>query len=279
MGTDSYFVWLTTATTQLLTTHSDIFVTLGMNLFRGFALILISWTGVQIALGSASGAAVRFDKFAGLLMSIALVFGMLKYYDIPIPGMGHSFHSLITDQGADLAAQIEAKSTEDIAKKIAEVYESMESPSGPSIFDAMQLVRYYAIVIVLSFAQAAILAVISFGFVATAVSVLVGPVFIPFFLVPHMEWMFWGWFKTLVQYAFYPVIGNAFVYVYGQLMLNFFDVHKPPYNASTIAGLFLQLLLMAIAFIWGVLKVPSLVSSVFSGRSGDDAFPGIGWWR
>jgi hypothetical protein len=279
MGTDSYFVWLTNATTQLLMTHSDIFVTLGMNLFRGFALILISWTGVQIALGSASGAAVRFDKFAGLLMSIALVFGMLKYYEVPIPGIGHSFHSLITDQGSDLAAQIEAKSTEDIAKKIAEVYESMESPSGPSIFDAMQLVRYYAIVIVLSFAQAAILAVISFGFVAAAICVLVGPVFIPFFLVPHMEWMFWGWFKTLVQYAFYPVIGNAFVYVYGQLMLNFFDVHKPPYDASMIAGLFLQLLLMAIAFIWGVFKVPSLVSSVFSGQSGDHAFPGIGWWR
>lgn len=279
MGTDSYFVWVTNATTQLLTTHSDIFVTLGMNLFRGFALILISWTGVQIALGSASGAPVRFDKFAGLLMSIALVFGMLKYYDVPIPGIGHSFHSLITDQGADLAAQIEAKSTEDIAIKIAEVYESMESPSGPSIFDAMQLVRYYAIVIVLSFAQAAILAVISFGFVAAAICVLVGPVFIPFFLVPHMEWMFWGWFKTLVQYAFYPVIGNAFVYVYGQLMLNFFDAHKPPYDASTIAGLFLQLLLIAITFVWGVFKVPNLVSSVFSGRSGDHAFPGIGWWR
>ncbi len=279
MGTDSYFVWVTNATTQLLTTHSDIFVTLGMNLFRGFALILIAWTGVQIALGSASGAAIRFDKFAGLLLSIAFVFGMLKYYEVPIPGVGRSFHKLFTDQGSDLAAQIEAKSTEDIAMKIAEVYESMESPSGPSIFDPVQLVRYYGIVIVLAFAQAAILAVISFGFVAAAICVLVGPIFIPFFIVPHLEWMFWGWFKTLVQYAFYPVIGNAFVYVYGQLMLNFFTVHQPPYDASTIAGLFLQLMLMAIAFVWGIFKVPALVSSVFSGRSGDHAFPGIGWWR
>ena len=72
MGTDSYFVWVTNATTQLLTTHSDIFVSLGMNLFRGCALILIAWTGVQIALGSSSGAAVRFAKFAGLLLSIVL---------------------------------------------------------------------------------------------------------------------------------------------------------------------------------------------------------------
>jgi hypothetical protein len=155
----------------------------------------------------------------------------------------------------------------------------MESPSGPSIFDIVQVIRYYAIVIILSFAQAAILGVIAFGFVAVAICVLVGPVFIPFFIVPHLEWLFWGWLKAFVQYAFYPVIGNAFVYVYGQLMLNFFSVHKPPFDAAAIAGWFLQFVLMSIAFIWGVLKVPSVVSSIFSGRSGEHSFPGIGWWR
>lgn len=279
MGTDSYFVWITQATTDLLTTHSDIFVSLGLNLFKGFALILIAWTGGQIALGSASGGGIRFDKFAALLMSIAFTFGMLKYYQAPLPGIGISFHSLITNQGADLAAQIEARSTEDIGKKLADVYEKMDAPSGPSILDVMQVVRYYTIVIILSFAQAAVLAVVSFGFVAAAICILVGPLFIPFFIVPHLEWMFWGWLKAFVQYAFYPVIGNAFVYVYGQLMLNFFRVHQPPYDAANIAGLFLQLVLMGIAFTWGVLKIPSLVSSIFSGRSGEHAFPGLDWWR
>jgi hypothetical protein len=279
MPPDSYYVWVTRATTDLLTAHSDIFVTLGLRLFKGFALILIAWTGAQIALGSASGVSVRFDRFAGLLISIAFTYGMLAYYQNPIPGVGISFHKLVTDQGADLAGEMEAKTADDIGAKLAEVYETMESPSGPSIFDIVQVIRYYAIVIILSFAQAAILGVIAFGFVAVAICVLVGPVFIPFFIVPHLEWLFWGWLRAFVQYAFYPVIGNAFVYVYGQLMLNFFSVHKPPFDAATIAGLFLQFVLMAIAFIWGVLKVPSVVSSIFSGRSGEHSFPGIGWWR
>jgi type IV secretory pathway VirB6-like protein len=279
MGSDNYFVWITQATTDLLTAHSNVFSTLGLNLFKGFALILIAWTGCQIALGSATGAGLRFDKFAGLLMSIAFAYAMLVFYDNPLPGVGLSFHSLITDQGANLAGQIEARSTEDVGTKLAKVYDQMQQPSGPSILDVMQVIRYYGIVIVLSLAQAAVLAVISFGFVAVGVCVLVGPVFIPFFIVPHMEWMFCGWFKTLVQYAFYPVIGNAFVYVYGKLFLNFFQVHPPPYDASTIAGLFLHLAFMCIAFVWGVMKVPSLVSSIFSGRSGDHALPGIGWWR
>ncbi len=279
MGSDSYYVWITQATTDLLTAHSDLFTALGMNLFKGFALILIAWTGCQIALGSASGAAVRLDKFAGLLMSIAFTYGMLVYYDNPLPGIGISFHSLITNQGANLAGQIEARSTEDVGKKLAEVYEKMDQPSGASILDIMQVVRYYAIVFVLAFAQAAILAVISFGFVAVGVCALVGPIFIPFLIVPHMEWMFWGWLKSLVQYAFYPVIGNAFVYVYGKLFLNFFDLHKPPYDAAILAGLFLHLAFMCIAFVWGLFKVPSLVSSIFSGQSGDHAMPGISWWR
>jgi type IV secretory pathway VirB6-like protein len=279
LGNDNYFVWITQATTDLLTTHSDIFMSLGMNLFRGFAVILVAWTGIQIALGSASGAGIRFDKFAGLLMTIAFTYAMIVYYQSPIPGIGISFHKLITDQGANLAAQIEVNSTDDIATKLAEVYEKLEQPSGPSILDVMQVVRYYSTIFILSFAQAAVLAVISYGFVATAVCVLVGPIFIPFFIVPHMEWMFWGWLKAFIQYAFYPVVGNAFVYVYGQLMLNFFKAHTPPFDTATLAGLFLQLILMSIAFVWGVFKVPSLVSSIFSGRSGDHALPGFGWWR
>ena len=48
---------------------------------------------------------------------------------------------------------------------------------------------------------------------------------------------------------------------------------------AMIAGLFFQILLLSIAFTWGVLRVPSLTASLFSGQSGDHAFPGIGWWK
>ena len=82
MPPDSYYVWVTRATTDLLTAHSDIFVTLGLRLFKGFALILIAWTGAQIALGSASGVSLRFDRFAGLLISIAFTYAMLKAIDL-----------------------------------------------------------------------------------------------------------------------------------------------------------------------------------------------------
>jgi hypothetical protein len=279
LPTESYFVWITQATTDLLTTHSDVFLGLGLHLFTGLVAILIAWTGVSVALGSTSGGGVRVDRFAGLLLMISFTYGMLIYYNTPIPGVGVNFHRLITDQGANLAGQIEAAQLEEISTRLSEVYVSMEQPSGPALLDVMQVIRYYTTIIFLSLAQGIVLAVIAYGFVAGAVCILIGPVFIPFLIVPNMEWLFWGWFKALIQYAFYPVIGNAFVFVYGELLLHFFDAHKPPFSASDIAGLFLQIILMSIAFIFGLLKIPALASNIFAGRAGDHAFPGVGWWR
>jgi hypothetical protein len=280
MPADNFFTYFTQATTDLLTKHSAVFNSMGLNLFKGFAIVLIVWYGLTVALGAASGGHVlRWDRFASLLMSIAFAYTMITYYSNPIPGIGISFHNLLTDQGAELANQIEQKSIEDITTTFAGIYDALEQPSGPSLFDIAQIIRYFGTIFMLSVAQFAVLGVITFGFIAAAVCVLVGPLFIPFVIVPHMEWLFWGWFKALIQYAFYPVIGNAFVYVYGEMMMHYFEANPGPYDGQKIAGMFIQIVFLCIAFVWGVLKVPALVSSIFSGRSGDYAFPGIGWWR
>jgi hypothetical protein len=51
------------------------------------------------------------------------------------------------------------------------------------------------------------------------------------------------------------------------------DSHPPPYDGGTLAVLFLPLLFLLIAFTWGVQLIPSLVSSLFAGRSGESAVP------
>ena len=111
----------------------------------------------------------------------------------------------------------------------------------------------------------------SFGYVAAAVAVMLGPIFIPFFIVPEMEWLFWGWLKSLFQYAFYPVVANAYVFVFGNMLVHFVDAHPPPYDGAMILVLFFPLVLMLIAFTYGILKIPSLVNSLFTGRSGESS--------
>ena len=106
-----------------------------------------------------------------------------------------------------------------------------------------------------------------------AIAVMLGPVFVPFFIVPQLEWLFWGWLKSLFQYSFYPVVANAYLYVFGNLLVHLADTHPPPYDGATIAVLFFPLVMLLISFAYGIAKIPSLVNSLFVGRSGEAAPP------
>ena len=258
--------------TQLLTMHSNTFEVLGFNLFRGFAVILIAWFGIRSALSAAGGGpGFQFDRFANLLISIAFGYAMIVYYSRPIPGMGRSFHHLITDQGLSLANTLNHAQTAEVWQRLDSIYFSLEMPL--QAISIIQILHYIILVLSLLIAEAAIFFVIAFGYIAAAVAVLLGPVFIPFFIVPKMEWLFWGWFKAFLQYSFYQVVANAYLFVFGNLLIHFVDSHPPPYDGAMILLLFTPLLFLLIAFTYGILKIPSLVNSLFSGSSGEAAFP------
>src|SRR5712691_571738 len=228
---------LFTFLTQLMTEHAGLFETMGSNMFRGFAVILIAWFGIKTALGSASGGQVpafHFDQFASLLLTIAFGFGMITFYSRPIPGFGVSFYHLIIDQGLDLANQLNHALVQEVWDRLTGLYWGMEMPGLTLALNIMELVRYVVTILCILAAQAAVFAVVAFGYVAAAIAVMLGPVFIPFFIVPHMEWLFWGWLKSLIQYAFYPVVANAYLFVFGNLLIHFVDSHPPPYDGATI---------------------------------------------
>ena len=261
----------------LMTSHASMFETLGTNLFRGFAVILISWFGVKSALASASSghSGFHFERFASLLMTIAFGDAMITYYSHPLPGLGLSFYHLIVDQGTNLANELNHGIVTEVTKRLNSIYYETEQPGLSVAVNILEVLRYGITVIALEVAEIAVFVVIAFGYVASAIAVMLGPVFIPFFIVPKLDWLFWGWLKSLLQYAFYPVVANAYIFVFGQLLIHFVDSHPPPYDGATLAVLFLPLLFLLIAFTWGLLLIPSLVNSLFAGRSGESAVP----WR
>lgn len=269
MGTPDSMSDLFVFLSDLMTTHAGLFQTLGLNLFRGFALILLAWFGVKSALASASGhQGFHLEQFASLVITIAFGYAMINYYANPIPGIGESFYRLITDEGGNLAKQLNAATLQEVKQRLDSMYLSMESPT--MIFaSALEILHFVILVLAIALAEAAAFAIIAFGYIAAAITVLVGPVFVPFFIVPQMEWLFWNWLKALLQYSFYPVIANAYIFVMGSLLSHFVDSHPPPYDGATMALLFLPLLFLLIAFTYGIVKIPSLVNSIFAGRSGE----------
>ncbi len=275
MGTPDSMSDLFVFLSQLMTTHAALFQTLGLNLFRGFALILIVWFGVKSALSSADGGpGFQLDRFASLVITIAFGYAMIVYYANPIPGFGTSFYRLITDQGANLAKQIDVATLQEVKQRLDSMYISLESPTM-LIASVFEILHFVILVLAILVAEVAAYAIIAFGYIAAAIVVLVGPIFIPFFIVPQMEWLFWGWLKALLQYSFYPVIANAYVFVMGSLLNHFVDSHPPPYDGGNMALLFLPLVFLLLAFTYGIIHIPSLVSSIFAGRSGEYVAPRI----
>lgn len=262
--------------TELMTQHADLFEAMGYGMFRSFAIILIVWFGVKSALATASGgiaAPFPFDHLAELLLTIAFGFGMIMFYSQPIPGFGVSFYHLFVDQGLELARSLDHALVSEIWDRLTNLYWGMETPGLTITLNILEILRYGITIIALIVAQAAVFAVIAFGYVAAAIAVLLGPIFIPFFIVPQMEWLFWGWLKSLIQYSFYPVVANAYVFVFGNLLIHFVDSHPPPYDGATMVVLFFPLVFLLIAFTYGILKIPSLVNSLFTGRSGESGLP------
>ena len=187
--------------TALMTEHAGMFEALGFNLFRSFAIILIAWYGIKGALASAGGGhgpLFHFDQFAALLLTIAFGFGMITYYSNPIPGFGVSFHHLIVDQALDLANQLNHQLVTELWERLSSLYFGLETPGWTIALNALEAVRYVVTVLAILIAQGAVFAVIAFGYIAVSIAVLLGPVFIPFFIVPHNGVAVLG----LVQVAF-----------------------------------------------------------------------------
>lgn len=266
MQTD-YLQFIFQAINNLLTQNLGFFDAMGQNLFRMFATILVVWYGVKSALSAASGKhPFHFDNFAALLLTISFGFGMVNYYTTPIPGIGTSFHNLITDESQFLANKINQTELQTVEARVADFETRMDSPG---FGDILGTAEYVVITILLATAQAIAIVVIAYGFIATAVCVLVGPVFVPFFIVPKLEWLFWGWFKAFIQYAFYQVIAAAVVYVIGNLILGMLDLE--PTGTISIVQLieaFPVLFITFLAAIYALLKIPALTNHIFSGTSG-----------
>jgi TrbL/VirB6 plasmid conjugal transfer protein len=262
-----YLGFIFRAINNLLTQNLGFFDAMGQNLFRAFATILVVWHGVKSSLSSASGKHVfEFDSFAALLLTISFGFGMANYYSNPIPGIGTSFHNLVTDEAQFLANQINQTELQTVEERIADFEVRMDSPG---VTDILGTIIYAVIIILLAAAQAIGIVVIAYGFIATAVCVLVGPIFVPFFIVPRLDWLFWGWLRCFIQYAFYQVIAAAVVYVIANLILGIMDL-QPKGTISTVELMeaFPVLFITFLAAIYALLKIPALTNHIFSGASG-----------
>jgi type IV secretory pathway VirB6-like protein len=252
------------AITNLLVVHEPEFLRFGYGLFLSFATILIVWQGVRMMF-SHDGLGEQMFEFAKLLMLISFGYTMITFYETPIPGFGVSFSNLITDQAGYFHSVLEARAFDNVYRHFDELADHFMQPDAWSILANL---IYWTVLLLIALAKALSLAVIAFGLIASAVCGLLGPIFVPFFIVPKLEWLFWGWLKSFIQYSFIPVVAIAFLMIFEQFVFRYVTTLPSTITSAEYGVYALQAVAVIATFCVGMVLVPSLTNSIFSGHGG-----------
>ncbi|MEQ1574291.1 MAG: type IV secretion system protein [Vicinamibacterales bacterium] len=253
------------AISNLLTVYEPEFLRFGYSLFLAFATIIISWQGIRMMLAG-DGLGDQMFQFAKLLLIVAFGYAMIAFYEAPIPGFGVSFSNLITDQAFHFQSVLEARAFDNIYHHFDELSDHFMQPDAWSILANL---IYWTVLLLIAVAKALALAVIAFGLIASAVCGLLGPIFVPFFIVPKLDFLFWGWLKSFIQYSFIPVVAIAFLMIFEQFVFRYVTT-LPPTITSAEYGIYgLQAVAVIGTFCVGMVLVPSLTNSIFTGSSGE----------
>jgi hypothetical protein len=259
------------AITTLLTTYEPEFLRFGYSLFMAFATILIVWQGIAMMF-SRDGLGDHMFEFAKLLLWISFGYALIAFYESPLPGIGVSFSNLITDQAARFQSILEARAFDNIYRHFDELSDHFMQPDAWSILANLM---YWTVLILVAVAKALSLAVVAFGLIASAVCALLGPIFVPFLIVPRLDWLFWGWLKSFIQYSFVPVVAIAFLMIFEQFVFRYVTTLPPTITSAEYGVYGLQAVAVIATFCVGIMFVPSLTNSIFTGTSGQSAVSGI----
>ena len=259
------------AIANLLTVYEPEFLRFGYSLFLSFATILIVWQGVKMMFSHDSLGDSMFE-FAKLLMLISFGYSFIAFYEAPLPGIGVSFSNLITDQTAYFQSVLEARAFDNIYRHLDDLSEHFLQPDAWSILANL---IYWTMLLLIALAKGLSLAVIAFGLIASAVCGLLGPIFVPFFIVPKLEWLFWGWLKAFIQYSFVPVVAIAFLMIFEQFVYRYVTTLPPTITSAEYGVYGLQAVAVVVTFCIGIALVPSLTSSIFSGQGGQSILSSV----
>jgi hypothetical protein len=260
MGLD-YFSGIQAGIVSMLAVTVPGFLVFGTSMFRAFALIRIGWEGIE-TMWSSAPSDERLFSFVKLLLHLSFVYAMVTFYVTPVPGLGISFSHLITDQMAYFSSLVDATAV----RKVFEHWNDISAKFvEPSVIHVSAGVLYALFVVLLMAAKGLSFVVVSFGMIGTSALTVVGSIFIPFLAIPQLEWLFWGWFKSFLQYAFMQVLAYVYMMIFEQYLYNVLTSLPSGITSDLYALYGFQVASVAIAFCLGIMLIPMLNQQLFSG--------------
>jgi len=265
-GSIDYITQVTTSVNSLVTADAGMFVSEGQKVLTSLAVIMFCIYGLKWSLQSSSRHHHEFD-FPALVhfLSLFLVAEMLlRFYNQPLWFVGMSVHQVLPEIGRQLAGFIDIRALDKLLAEINKIYFSTEAPG----FLNPMIIVYWIVLGAMTVLQAVLFAATCLGFVAVGVSALLGPIFIPWLIVPRLSWLFWNWLSFTLQYSFYQVIAAALTAIWSGAIVSFFtNSINGDYSLGHLFFLAPALIMFCFAMTYSIFKIPFWVHDLFSGAS------------
>lgn len=253
----------------------------GDDLWLAIATIAVTWAGLQIAF---SGSFNPWE-IVKLIIVLSIPKTMLHYYSQALPhttstfpqivveqgiwlqdmfvsdvvsGMHTELNTLFTQQGNAILAAWQRIDIEHLSPSTAYAVVTQAVPSVAFVFFGLLLLALFFI----TYAQ------VLWGHLAVSISILLGPIFIPWLVFEPMAFLFWGWFRTVLTYSLYAAIAGAILRIWGGVGLGYvttFSHAAPLDNVSAVVYWSLILLPLCAAGILAACKTGEMASLLISG--------------
>ena len=240
---------------------APLFVSEGLMLFRALAALTIAWCGIQTAFG---GQGIPWNRFLPMVLGMSFSLAMLRFYVTDAPGLGMPVATLPIRAADFYSRQIDGYITWEFARSFHEGWSELTSWSFFDFFmGAGSLIWTFVILLFNTACTALLVATVAAGRVAAGACAVLGPLFIPWLFVPRMDFLFWGWLRSYLQFSFYTAVGWTFLALC-TFMLDGVWQAVPPGLAAQVTWFFYSAAVLLVAVL-ALFKVHSLTTSIFHG--------------
>ena len=259
----------------------------GEDLLLGLAAIVICWIGLRQAFEG-------FNSWAWIqaITVIMIPWSILAFYDQPLPLTSYTFPESVAGAGSwamnVFLRDSFAVGPRELAQFGSKAYDILEQAwstfnwsslifgTVKVLISPLVIATCFLFMVILFIAMWVIVtAQVLWATIAIAVTIMLGPLFIPFLIFEPLAFLFWGWLKTLITYSLYGAVAGAIQRVFMGLGYGYMEgVLNPNLTFGDVANTLLWMVSIIFLMIAGILaafKVGEISALLVSGSGSTGA--------
>ena len=202
--------------------------------------------------------------YVAILFRIAIAAAMMSFYLVPMPGIGLNFHQIFPS----LAQALSSAVTTDLLKQVmADMNNAIHFLPAVGMFQVLPAILTLVVLLTIALAQIGMTIITAASYVIVGLLTCVGPLMIPFYVMPGHDKKFWSWFDNMLAYSMYVFVGSCFIFVFCHSYVDFFANMKSYTVGSWLVSVPYMIIITG-AFLWTMFKVPEITHLIFGGVGG-----------